>query len=211
MKKILILLICFLCTSCFEITEKIKHHRDQSGEYSITVDFSKSWLKTKSAMLLEEIDGTKIPNEDEITQKLNDFKRTASKIDGISNIITTTNFDDYIFTISLNYKNVAALNAAMNAVNKQNERVYVISNNANSFERRANYPIPEKLANDPKRKSDLEQANVISIYTFDTEIATVNNASSKISKNKKSVFLKHTVYNVLKKSSLMNNSIQLTH
>lgn len=211
MKKFLILFICFLCTGCFEITERIKHHNDQSGEYTLTVDFSKSWLKTKSAILLEEVDGTKIPNEEEISQKLLDFKRTASKIEGISNVKTTTNFDDYIFTITLDYKNLTALNLAMNSINKQKNQIHFISNGTNTFERRASYPIPEKLANNPKRKTDLEQANIISIYTFDNEIASVNNGNSKISKNKKTVFLKHNVYNVLRKSALMNNSIQLTY
>lgn len=209
MKKFLILFICFLCTSCFEITERIKHHRDQSGQYTLTVDFSKSWFKTKSAIFLEEIDGVKIPDEVEITQKLSDFKHTASKIDGISNVKTTTNFDDYIFTISLDYKNLTALNFAMNSINKQNNQIHVVSNGMNTFERRASYPIPEKLVNDPKRKADLEEANIVGIYSFDTEIASVKNANSKISKNKKTVFLKHNIYNVLKKPVLMNNSIQL--
>jgi hypothetical protein len=161
--------------------------------------------------MLEEVDGTKIPNEAEITQKLLDFKRTVSKIEGISNAKTTTNFDDYIFTITLDYKDLNALNLAMNRINKQKNQVHFVSNKTNTFERRASYPIPEKLANDPKRKADLEQANIISIYAFDTEIASVNNANSKISKNKKIVFLKHNIYNVLKKPTLMNNTIQLTH
>lgn len=208
MKKILALCCCWLLTSCFEITEKIKHHDNQSGDYTLIVDFSKSWFKTKSAMWLEEVDGVKIPNEEEITQKLLDFKRTASKIEGITNLSTKTDFDHYIFTIQFTYQNLKALNAVVNVINKQKNQVH-FNSNGKTFERIASYPVPEKLVKDPKKKTDLEQANIIAVYTFDKNIAGATNSNSKIAKNKKTIFLKQNMYNVLKKSSLMNNTIQL--
>ncbi|MCV9932383.1 hypothetical protein OIU80_08815 [Flavobacterium sp. LS1R47] len=208
MKKILALCCCFLLTGCFEITERIKHHDNQSGEYTLMVDFSKSWFKTKSAIWLEEVDGVKIPNEQEITKKLADFKAKALKIDGITNVNTKTDFENYIFIIKLNYANVKALNAVVNTINNQTDQIH-FSSNAKGFERIASYPVPENLVKDPKKKQDLEQANIISIYTFDRDIASTDNPNSKISKNKKTVFLKQSMYGVLKKSSLMNNTILL--
>lgn len=198
-----------LLTSCFEITERIKHHDDQSGEYTLMIDFSRSWFKTKSAIWLEEVDGVKIPNEQEISQKLDDFKIKASKIEGISNVSTKADFDNYVFIIKLNYANLKALNTVVNSINNQREQIH-FSSNAKNFERIASYPIPEKVVNDPKKKKDLEEASIIAIYTFDKDILSVNNANSKISKNKKTVFLKQSMYSVLKKSTLMNNTIQLT-
>lgn len=208
MKKILVLCCCWLLTSCFEITEKIKHHDNQSGDYTLIVDFSKSWFKTKSAMWLEEVDGVKIPNEEEITQKLLDFKRTASKIEGITNLSTKTDFEHYIFTIQFTYQNLKALNAVVNVINKQKNQVH-FNSNGKTFERIASYPVPEKLVKDPKKKTDLEQANIIAVYSFDKDITGATNGNSKIAKNKKTIFLKQSMYNVLKKSSLMNNTIQL--
>lgn len=209
MKKFLALFCCLLLTSCFEITERIKHHDDQSGEYTLMIDFSRSWFKTKSAIFLEEVDGVKIPNEQEIAQKLEDFKSKASKIDGISNVTTKTDFDNYVFIIKLNYANLKALNAVVNTINNQRDQIH-FSGSGKTFERIASYPIPEKTVNDPKKKKDLEEASIISIYTFDKDILSVNNANSKISTNKKTVFLKQSMYSVLKKSTLMNNTIQLT-
>ena len=209
MKKFLAFCCCMLLTSCFEITERIKHHDDQSGEYTLMIDFSKSWFKTKSAIWLEEVDGVKIPNEQEISQKLDDFKIKASKIEGISNVSTKADFDNYVFIIKLNYANLKALNTVVNSINNQREQIH-FSSNAKTFERIASYPIPEKVVNDPKKKKDLEEASIIAIYTFDKDILSVNNANSKISKNKKTVFLKQSMYSVLKKSTLMNNTIQLT-
>nr|WP_294781440.1 hypothetical protein [uncultured Flavobacterium sp.] len=209
MKKILALLCCVLLTSCFEITERIKHHDDQSGEYTLMIDFSKSWFKTKSAIWLEEVDGVKIPNEQEITQKLEDFKTKALKIDGISNVSTKTDFQNYVFIIKLNYANLKALNAVVNTINNQRNQIH-FSGSDKTFERIASYPVPEKVVNDPKKKKDLEEATITSIYTFDRDILAVDNANSKISKNKKTVFLKQSMYSVFKKSTLMNNTIQLT-
>ena len=209
MKKILALLCSLLLTSCFEITERIKHHDDQSGEYTLMIDFSRSWFKTKSAIFLEEVDGVKIPNEQEITQKLEDFKNKALKIDGISNVSTKTDFSNYVFIIKLNYANLKALNAVVNTINNQRDQIH-FSGSGKTFERIASYPVPEKVVNDPKKKKDLEEASIISIYTFDKDILAVDNVNSKISKNKKTVFLKQSMYSVLKKSTLMNNTIQLT-
>ncbi|GIQ58812.1 hypothetical protein Flavo103_19480 [Flavobacterium collinsii] len=209
MKKFLALCCCLLLTSCFEITERIKHHDDQSGEYTLMVDFSKSWFKTKSAMWMEEVDGVKIPNEQEITKKLEDFKAKALKIDGITNVTTKTDFDQYVFIIKLNYANLKALNAVVNTINNQSNQIH-FSSNARSFERTASYPVPEKIVKDPKKKEDLEAASIIAIYTFDKDVQAVANPNSKISQNKKTVFLKQSMYSVLKKSALMNNTIQLT-
>ncbi|SFC53027.1 hypothetical protein [Flavobacterium phragmitis] len=209
MKKILALLCCLLLTSCFEITERIKHHDDQSGEYTLMIDFSKSWFKTKSAIFLEEVDGVKIPNEQEITQKLEDFKSKALKIDGISNVSTKTDFSNYVFIIKLNYANLKALNAVVNTINNQRDQIH-FSGSGKTFERIASYPVPEKVVNDPKKKKDLEEASITSIYTFDRDVLTADNVNSKISKNNKTVFLKQSMYSVFKKSTLMNNTIQLT-
>ncbi|HEX8017171.1 MAG TPA: hypothetical protein VF465_18200 [Flavobacterium sp.] len=208
MKKIFALCCCLLLTSCFEITERIKHHDDQSGEYTLMVDFSKSWLKTKSAIWLEEVDGVKIPNEQEITQKLTDFKSKVSKIEGISNVTTKTDFERYIFIIKLDYKSLKALNEVVNTLNKQKNQIHFTAN-SKSFERIASYPIPENLLKDEKKKEDLEKANIVSIYTFDHDVLNASNTNCKISPNKKTVFLKQSMYSVLKKSSLMNNTIQL--
>jgi len=160
-------------------------------------------------MWLEEVDGVKIPNEQEITKKLEDFKTKASKIDGITNVTTKTDFDNYVFIIKLNYANLKALNAVVNTINNQRDQIH-FSGSEKNFERIASYPVPEKVVKDPKKKKDLEAANIIAIYTFDKDVQAVQNPNSKISQNKKTVFLKQSMYSVLKKSALMNNSIQLT-
>ena len=206
MKKLIILCICLLLTSCFEITEKIKHNNDQSGDYSLVVDFSSSWFKTKSAIMLEEVDGVSIPNEEDIKSKLAQFRTEASKIKGVSNISTSYDFNTYIFKINFSYNSLETLNAVLNVMDKKNNLVHFKNNNG-KFERIASYPLPKNLIKNEDKKEDLLKANIIAVYTFDKDVATVQNANSKLSKSKKTVFLKQNIWNVLNNNKLMNNSI----
>ena len=206
MKKLIILSICLLLTSCFEITEKIKHNSDQSGDYSLVVDFSSSWFKTKSAIMLEEVDGVSIPNEEDIKSKLEQFRAEASKIKGISKISTSYDFNTYIFKINFSYNSLETLNAVLNAIDKKNTLVHFKNNNG-KFERIASYPLPKNLIKNEDKKEDLLKANIVAVYTFDKDVAMVQNANSKLSKSKKTVFLKQNIWNVLNNNKLMNNSI----
>ena len=206
MKKLIILSICLLLTSCFEITENIKHNSDQSGDYSLVVDFSSSWFKTKSAIMLEEVDGVSIPNEEDIKSKLAQFRAEASKIKGISKISTSYDFNTYIFKINFSYNSLETLNAVLNAIDKKNTLVHFKNNNG-KFERIASYPLPKNLIKNEDKKEDLLKANIVAVYTFDKDVAMVQNANSKLSKSKKTVFLKQNIWNVLNNNKLMNNSI----
>ena len=206
MKNLLILSFCLLLTSCFEITEKIKHNGDQSGDYSLVVDFSNSWFKTKSAIMLEEVDGVSIPNEEDIKSKLAQFRAEASKIKGVSKISTSYDFNTYIFKINFSYNSLETLNAVLNAIDKKNTLVHFKNNNG-KFERIASYPLPKNLIKNEDKKEDLLKANIVAVYTFDKDVAMVQNANSKLSKSKKTVFLKQNIWNVLNNNKLMNNSI----
>ena len=206
MKKLFILSFCFLLTSCFEITEKIKHNSNQSGDYSLVIDFSNSWLKTKSAILLEEVDGVSIPNEEDIKSKLAKFRAEASKIKGTSEISTSYDFNTYVFKINFSYNSIETLNAVLNTIDKKNSLVHFKNNNGR-FERIASYPLPKDLAKKEDKKEDLLMASITSVYTFDKDIATVQNPNAKLSKSKKTVFLKQNIWNVLNNNKLMNNSI----
>jgi hypothetical protein len=214
MKKITLFALLSLLSSCFDITEKIKQNRNQSGEYSLVIDFSRSWLKTKSAILLGSVGGINIPSEEKIKTKLAFFKKEASKIKGISNFNTLSDFDNYRITIGFSYQSLEDLNSVLNIFNKsdnldQSNNLAYFKETDGRFERVANFPLPKNLAKHEDKKEDLQAANLTTIYTFEKEIVSVQNPNSKISKSKKTVFLKHNVWAVLKNNILLNNSITL--
>ena len=206
MKNMIFLIICLLLTGCFEVTEKIKHNNNQSGDYSLVVDFSSSWLKTKSAILLEEVDGVSIPSEEEIKTKLAQFRADASKIKGASKISTSYDFSNYVFKINFSYNSLETLNAVLNTIDKKNNFVHFKNNNV-KFELIASYHLQKNLIKNDDKKEDLLKANITAVYTFDKDVATVQNPNSKLSKSKKTVFLKQNIWNVLNNNNLMNNAI----
>lgn len=209
MKKIFLFSLCLLMTSCFEITEKIKHHQDQSGEYSLVIDFSNSWFKTKSAMMLEEVDGVSIPSEEEIKSKLAKFRNEASQVKGISKVITAYDFKNYIFKISFSYNSVAALNKILNTIDKKNNFIHFKASDS-SFERIASYPLPQNLIKNEDKKEELSQAVITAVYSFDQEVSAIQNPNAKLSKTKKTVYLKQNIWSVLHNNTLMNDAIRLT-
>jgi len=210
MKKIITLCLCLLLTGCFQITEKINHNSDQSGDYSLVVDFSDSWLKTKSAIFLKEVDGVSIPSEEEIKERLTQFRTDASKIKGISKVKTSYDFSNYIFKIQFSYATVESLNMVLNSIDKTHKGFTHFKNNKDVFERIASYPIPKSLIEKEDKKEDLLKANIIAVYTFDENVTSVQNTNAKLSKTKKTVFLKHNIWDVLKNNKLMNNTIRFT-
>lgn len=209
MKKISLLLICILVTSCFQVTEKINHKADQSGDYSLVIDFSDSWIKTRAAIMLGEVDGEKIPSEAEMKQKLAQFRSDASKIKGATKISTSYDFSNYIFKLNFSYDSIETLNAVLNTIDKETKLDHFKQSNG-KFERIASYPIPEKLKEKKDKKEDLQEAKITAVYNFDKEVKMVQNANSKLSKSKKTVFLKQNVWSVLNDNSLMNNTISFT-
>lgn len=209
MKNFIFLLLCVLLSSCFQVTEKITHRTNQSGDYSLVIDFSDSWVKTRAAIMLGEVDGEKIPSEAEMKQKLAQFRNDASKIKGATKISTSYDFSNYVFKLNFNYNSLETLNAVLNTIDKETKLDHFKETNG-KFERIASYPIPEKLKEKKDKKEDLEEAKITAVYSFDKEVKTVQNANSKLSKSKKTVFLKHNVWSVLNDNSLMNNSISFT-
>lgn len=209
MKKFIVVLLCVLFSSCFQVTEKINHTTNQSGDYSLVIDFSDSWIKTRAAILLGEVDGEKIPSEAEMKEKLAQFRSDASKIKGATKISTSYDFSNYIFKLNFSYNSIETLNAVLNTINKETKLDHFKNSNGN-FQRIASYPIPEKLKEKEDKKEDLQEAKITAVYTFDKEVKTVENTKSKLSKSRKTVFLKHNVWSVLNDNSLMNNSISFT-
>jgi hypothetical protein len=209
MKKICVLFLCIFLSSCFQVTEKINHKANQSGDYSLVIDFSDSWIKTRAAIMLGEVDGEKIPSEAEMKQKLAQFRSDAYKIKGATKISTSYDFSNYIFKLNFSYNSIETLNAVLNTIDKETKLDHFKVSNG-KFERIASYPIPEKLKEKEDKKEDLQEAKITAVYSFDKEVKTVQNANSKLSKSKKTVFLKHNVWSVLNDNSLMNNTISFT-
>jgi hypothetical protein len=209
MKKIGLILLCLLFSSCFQITEIIKHKSDNSGSYSLIIDFSKSWVKTRTAILLGDVDGVSIPSEEEIQSKLAQFKVEANNIKGVTNISTSNDFNNYVFKLNFSYNSIETLNKVLNSFNKKKNLIHCKMENR-TFVRNTDYPFPKNLTKNDEKKDALQDASITTIYTFDKDVAQIENAISKVSKSKKTVVLKQSIWNALQNKNAMNNKITLT-
>ncbi len=219
------ILICFsfiLCTSCFEILEEITLNEDGSGHMSVTFNLSKSKSKLASIMLLDSVNGRKVPSEDDIEQALQDAIKQLKKTDGISNIKKTSDFKNYIFTISCDFKKVNNIDAIFkDAIIQQNKREktafnttnFTFNTSSNIFQRHFTYDDAVKksfyrLKNEDQKVFD--DASYTAIYRFKDFVKGVSNKNAKISPNKKAVMLRISAMDLILGENTLENKIELT-
>lgn len=211
-----------LCTSCFEILEEISLNADGSGKMLVTFNLSKSKSKIASIMLLDSVNGYKVPSKKDIGVALKEAKNHLKTINGISNINTTTDYDNYIFTIACDFSSTVNLDAVFkDLISKHNKKSKTNFNTtnfsfntvANSFKRSFSYDDSIKRnfykLNSEDRKI-FNGANYTSIYRFENDVKQVSNSNAKVSPNKKAVFLKVDLMSLILGKKNIANTIQLS-
>lgn len=208
----------FLCSSCFEIVEEINLNNDGSGSFCFTINLSQSKLDINALMLLDSVNGRPVP-------KIEDMKKTLAKIEtflqqdsGLANIKTVKNWDEYIFSISGNFKNIEALNNAISGTYSQFSKS--VGNNVNLKE---NFSFSQKtfkrlynlnLVNDyqslpEKDKQVFKNARYTAIYRFKSAVANYSNSAALKSKSGTSVMLKANISDILTNNKSIINTIYL--
>lgn len=218
------LFLCFsLCTSCFEILEEIKLNKDGSGTIMLTLNMSKSKTKLASIMLLDSINGHKIPTKNDISKAFNDMAYHLEKTPGISNIKKTKDFDNYIFTVSCNFKNVDQVNAIFkDLIEKQNRKKHTNFTTTNFSYNKTNGIFNRYFTYDNTIKKHFnnlnaedrkvfDNASYTCIYRFADKIKSVSNTNAKISPNKTAVFLKTDALALIMGKKSIKNQIKLSN
>jgi len=111
-----ILFITTILSSCFEIIEDVKINADGSGTLKYIINFSQSSDKIKSLLSAGDIDRKKIPNESELKADFEKICNTTKKANGISRVVYTSDFNEFIFTYKADFKNLNNINAAIDSI-----------------------------------------------------------------------------------------------
>ena len=212
----LLLFLSITFTACFDVTEDISLNKDGSGIATVIVNLSESKDNISSYVNAGEVNGNKIPSIAEIKEKMAEVVAEANKLDGISNVESISDFEDYIFTFKCDFENVYALNDAINILadnyNESGQPMLFEENygfDVSSFYRYFNYPIPDidydKLST--MEKFLMESATFTGIYRFDEVIDKCTNTSARISKSGKSAMLKATLSQLVKKQISLKNEV----
>lgn len=215
-KLALLLLLTFTFSSCFDVTEDISLNKDGSGIATVIVNLSQSKDNIASYVNAGEVNGNKIPSISEIKEKMAEVVAAANELEGISNVESISDFEDYVFTFKCDFDNVYALNDAINILaDKYNEsgQPMLYEDNygfdVSSFYRYFNYPIPDvdydKLST--MERFLMESATFTGIYRFEDAIDKCTNTSARISKSGKSTMLKATISQLVKKQISLKNEV----
>jgi hypothetical protein len=213
-----LLFVCLVTLSgCFEIVEQVFLKADGSGDFQLVLNLSKSRTRLNSIIKMKTINGHPVPSKDEIKYRVKDIEKTVAKTTGISNVKTNVDFNNYIASISCQFKNVARLNDAVkniyikeNAAKKAPEKIYEY--NAGIFERLNRYSFKD----DYKKLSNADReifatANYTAVFKFESTVSAASNRETKIAPSKKAVMLKLNALDVIHEKKSIENKINLTN
>jgi hypothetical protein len=211
-----------LCTSCFEVLEEINLNSDGSGTMLVTFNLSRSKSKIASVMLLDSVNGYKVPSKDDINLALKDAENHLKTINGITNIKKTADYENYIFTLSCNFDKVASLDAVFqDLIRQQNKKGKTNFNTTNfayntttsNFQRYFSYDANIKKTFYKLKGEDrkvFNDATYTSIYRFNNAVKSISNTHAKVAPNKKAVFLKIDAMSLILGEKSVANTIQLS-
>jgi hypothetical protein len=165
-------------------------------------------------MKLDTFMGLNIPSTGQVQNDIIKAKKLIGEIEGIHTVVTTSDFDNFIFTVKFNFDSTASLNKALNAIAKVESTrnpipYYTIYEKTEGQFSRLNVPDDSTAAKAVRQGnlSLISGATATAIYRFAQPVKSISNSKALISKNKLAVMLKQPVADIVKKPSLFSNTI----
>lgn len=214
-----LIFIPFLFSSCFEIIEEITMRPDGSGDMTITVNLSQSKTKVASILMMDSINGYKVPSKQTIQKEINAAVANLKKMPGISNVKSTTDFTGYIGTISFSFKEVSNINNVSRSIleaqkiKATNISTYSYNKATGTFGRDYKYYNTAKAEYNKLKKEDrdiFKTATYTSIYRFPFAITKRSNPLANISKSQKAIMQKCGIMDLINGKVSVSNQIQLS-
>jgi len=218
-KLLLFIVLIPVLSSCFEVIEEISMKNDGTGDVVLTINLSQSKTKVASVMLLDSVQGYKVPSKQKIQQELNEAVAYLKKSEGISNVKSTSDFNNYIATISFSFKDVANINnitkniLAQQKIKATNTSSYSYNKTTKTFNRKYQAVGTAKTEFNKlkaKDKAVFNGATYTSIYRFESVVTSSTNPASNVSKSKKAVMLKSSIMDLINGKINVSNTIQLS-
>lgn len=215
---ICLLSISLFFSSCFEVIEEITLGKDGTGNMMLTVNLSQSKTKIAAIMLMDSINGYKVPHKQEIQQEIDKTVAQLSRMPGISNVKSTADFTNFVANISFSFKDVANVNhltkALLEQYNVKNPNIPTYNYNKAdaTFTRDYSYSSDVKEQFNKLRNRDKEifsTANYISILRFGTPITSYSNKLAKVSKNQQAMIQRFTILDLINGRANISNQVQL--
>lgn len=218
-KYLLLIFLLPYLSSCFQVIEEINLTKTGAGTVNLTINLSASKTKVASLMLMDSIQGYKVPSRQTIIKELDEVVAYLKKSPGISNVQKKIDFENYIVNVSFAFKEIANINQVNQNVLKK-LKVKGLSNSSYAYNpatqvfQRGYQHTREAILQYNKLKPEVKKifndATYVSIYRFEQPVAQSNNPLAKISKSKKAVMLNTDVLGLINGKTNIANRITLT-
>ncbi|TCD08527.1 hypothetical protein EZ449_11830 [Pedobacter frigidisoli] len=218
-KLLLLIVLIPILSSCFEVIEEITMRNDGTGDVVLTINLSQSKTKVASVMLLDSVQGYKVPSKQKIQQELNEAVAYLKKSPGITNVKSTSDFNNYIATIGFTFKDVSNINnitkniLAQQKIKATNTSSYSYNKATKTFSRKyqaTNTTKTEFNKLKSKDKAVFNGATYTSVYRFESPVTSTTNPASNLSKSKKAVMFKSSIMDLINGKINVSNQIQLS-
>jgi hypothetical protein len=212
-------LLMTVFSSCFQVIEEINLKNDGTGQAQITLNLSQSKAKIASILLMDSINGYKVPSEKDIYRLMNEAVDFLNKKEGITNITKSVDLKNYILSVKFNFNDVTNLNNLTQQLLKEqkiksvNVSSYTYDKKINIFKRNYQYVSDAKKEYNKLKAEDkaiFKTATFTSIYRFDRTIASSSNPLCKQSPSGKAVMLNTPVMELINGQTNISNIVQLT-
>lgn len=210
--------LVLICSACFEVVEEVNLNKDGSGSFCFTVNLSQSKLDINAMLLLDSVNGRPIPKMEDMKKVFAQVEASLRNDSSLSNIKASQNWTDYIFSISGSFKDIEALNRAINStyalLNKPAGAKTIMKDNysygQNVFKRLFDLDLGKDYKTlSEKDKLLFKTARYTSIYRFKTPVISYSNPNGIKSKSGTSVMLKANIADIISNTKSIANSIVL--
>lgn len=207
------LFISILFTSCFEIIEEVNLNQDGSGSFEYTLNMSQSRKEINSLRQLDSFRNYHIPTEDELNQSINEGLAILKTCDGISSVSLSRDYENYVFRLKFNFDTITNLNQAISKTfggMAHRALPFQASFDWNNTSYQRNSDFHESGAFEDlslQNRKVMSTSHYINIVRLPGEVKAVLNPRAKVSGNKKAVFLKSNILQLIKGNEAMQNTI----
>ncbi len=202
-------------SSCFEIIEDVTINPDGSGQVKLILNASQSKTDIDALMVVKEVNGYRVPSISQIEMKLKSFTDSVKQSPGFSNVFSKFDSENYIIIFNAKFDKVERLNTGIFNLWSRYDSNSAVRETYFAFKNQTFYRTSGTLFNllykkmkDTDRKV-LYEATYTSLYRFNQTVDSQRNPLAIISKNKKVVFLKIPVMDLVNNSTHWKNTIKL--
>ncbi|HWW37956.1 hypothetical protein [Pedobacter sp.] len=214
-----LILVACCCSSCFQIVEEINLSDNGTGTVNLTVNLSQSKTKVASILLLDSVNGYKIPSKQKIQKEMDEVVTYLKNSKGITNVSRKLDLENFIASVSFSFNNISNINNISQNVLKK-LKVNAISSSSYSFSA-ANHVFERNYAHHkealvqynklkPEVKNVFKEATYTSIYRFEVPVSVCTNPLAKVSASKKAVMVRTGMLGLINGKTNISNRITLS-